>query len=285
MSATVNGVATHWFEEGDGDPLLLVHGSGPGIDGEITWRPILPALAARHRTIVVDAPGYGRSDMLDVPDTPANVAAHLVALLDHLGIDRLPVVGHSRGGRIACELALASPERVSRLVVVCAGSVAPGGHLTDDGGFTESAISLVRYGADGDPSLDKFKAAYRSMVVVPEHLPDDLLERAHAEFMATRYEEYVRRMVDFDPLAFYHRESAQAFAERLRGLAVPTSVVWGREDLTSAYQRAVPLLDLVPDLELHVLPRCGHFAQMDRPVALANLILDFVARDRAPLPG
>lgn len=285
MLSTLNGVATYWFEEGDGDPLLLVHGSGPGLDGELTWRPVMPALAERYRTIVVDAPGYGRSDMLKVPDTPANVAAHLVALLDELGIDRVPIVGHSRGGRIACELAFAAPERLTHLVVICAGSVAPGGHLDDDGGFTASALALVRYGADGDASLETFKAAYRSMVVAPEHIPDELLERAYDEFMATRYDEYLRRMVDFDPLAYYHQESTTAFEERLAGVRLPTSVIWGREDETSAYQRSVPLLDIVPDLELHVLPRCGHFAQMDRPVALANLILEFVGRAPEPVPA
>src|SRR5262249_31396928 len=101
----IEGVETWYCERGSGAPLLLIHGSAPGIDTATAWAPILDDLAAHRRTIIVDAPGYGRSQMLPVADTPRNVALHLVKLLDSLAIDELVVAGHSRGGRIATELA------------------------------------------------------------------------------------------------------------------------------------------------------------------------------------
>lgn len=275
----LNGVRTHYAELGDGPPLLLVHGSGPGIDAAMTWDPVLRPLIERFRTIVVDAPGYGRSDMLAVPDTPANVAAHLTALLDELGVDEFSAVGHSRGGRICAEMAVAVRERMSKLVIVCSGSVAPGGHLDDDGQFTGSALALVRYGADGDTSRETFRAAYRTMVVEPHHMSDELLDGVYDTFVEERLEEYVERMQRFDPLAYYHQQDAVAFRERLRTLPMPVSVIWGREDETSSYRRAVELLELIPDVELHVIPRCGHFAQWDRPAALSSLVLEFLLRD------
>jgi pimeloyl-ACP methyl ester carboxylesterase len=274
----IDGVATCFSERGSGAPLLLVHGSAPGIDGAMAWDPILDDLAAHRRAIVVDAPGYGRSEMLPVDDTPRNVALHLVKLLDALAIDELVVVGHSRGGRIATELAFAIGPRMTRLIVVCSGSVAPGGHVGDDGEWTPSALALVRFGADGDTSLETFKTAYRTTVARPSNIPDDILEDIYERFVATRLDEYLRRMVELDPLAFYHREDAAAFQSKLQTLPMPVSVVWGREDETSSYRRAVELLEIIPDIELHVLPRCGHFPQYDRPDALAALLIDFATR-------
>jgi pimeloyl-ACP methyl ester carboxylesterase len=278
----IDGVTTWYSERGSGAPLLLIHGSAPGIDAAMAWDPVLDDLAAHCRTIVVDAPGYGCSEMLPVADTPRNVALHLVKLLDSLPIDELVVAGHSRGGRIATELAFAIGPRMTRLIVVCSGSVAPGGHVTDDGEWTPSALALVRFGAHGDTSLETFKAAYRTTVARPQNIPDDVLEDVYERFMATRLDEYLRRMTVFDPLAFYHQEDAAAFQSSLGTLPMPVSVIWGREDETSSYRRAVELLDIIPDVELHVLPHCGHFPQYDRPAALAALLIDFVTRGDSP---
>jgi pimeloyl-ACP methyl ester carboxylesterase len=277
-AVAIDGLRTYYSERGSGEPLLLIHGSGPGIDGAMSWDPIVDGLAALRRVIVVDAPGYGESEMLPIADSPRNVAIHLRKLLDALEIGELAVVGHSRGGRIASELAFAIGRRMTRLIIVCSGSVAPGGHVTDEGDYTPSALALVRFGADGDTSLETFKAAYRTTVAEPANIPDDLLEDLYARFIETRLDEYLRRMVEFDPLAFYHEDDAAAFQENLRTLPMPVSVVWGREDATSSYRRAVELLDVIPDVELHVLPRCGHFPQYDRPAALSALIRGFLTR-------
>jgi pimeloyl-ACP methyl ester carboxylesterase len=274
----IDGVETWYGERGSGAPMLLIHGSAPGIDAAMAWDPILDELASQRRAIVVDAPGYGRSEMLPVADTPRNVALHLVKLLDALAIDELVVVGHSRGGRIAAELAFAIGPRTTRLIVVCSGSVAPGGHVDDNGEWTPSALALVRFGADGDTSLETFKAAYRTTVARPLNISDDVLEDVYERFMATRLDEYLRRVVELDPLALYHQEDAAAFQSSLSTLQMPVSVIWGREDETSSYRRAVELLDIIPDVELHVLPRCGHFPQYDRPAALAALLIDFATR-------
>jgi 4,5:9,10-diseco-3-hydroxy-5,9,17-trioxoandrosta-1(10),2-diene-4-oate hydrolase len=236
---------------------------------------VLPGLVSRFRTIVIDDPGYGQSEELPVADSPRNVALHIAKLLDVIGVESLTVVGHSKGGRIACELAFEIGARVRRLIVVCAGSVAPRGHLTDDGEWTESALALVSFGADGDLSLETFKEAYRTTVARPESMPDELLEALYDEFDAEQQERYIARIKAFDPLVFYHEGDAAAFQARLRGLEIPVSVIWGREDTTSSYHRAVDLLEVIPDVELHILPGCGHFPQRERPEVLAQLIADF----------
>src|SRR5262249_31623682 len=110
---------------------------------------------------------------------------------------------------------------------VCSGSVAPGGHVTDDGEWTPSAIALVRFGADGDTSLETFKAAYRTTVAQPLNIPDDVLDDVYERFMATRLDQDIPRVAESDPLAFYHQEDAAVFQSNLRTLTMPVSVIWG----------------------------------------------------------
>jgi pimeloyl-ACP methyl ester carboxylesterase len=106
----------HCTERGSGPPLLLVHGLM--VTGEM-FEPVIGRLAARHRVIVPDLRGHGRSRGLPPPYTAAQLAADLARLLDHLGVDATAVLGYSQGGAIAQQLALDHPERCDRLMLAC----------------------------------------------------------------------------------------------------------------------------------------------------------------------
>jgi pimeloyl-ACP methyl ester carboxylesterase len=279
----LDGVRTKYRDSGVGDAVLLIHGSSPGLDGEFAWGPVLPALTGRFRAIVPDAPGYGQSNMLAVADTPENVGRHLVRLLDEIGVDRVAVIGHSRGGRVAVEIAAAIPERVSRLAIVCSGSVAPQGHVSDDGRYTGPASAILAFGADGDASFESFCRIRRGSVFDARSMPDELLRPYYDRFIATRLDEWVERMKAFDPLAFYHSIDSESFLEKVRGLRMPTTVVCGREDRIGSWTKSLPLIDLIEDVEFHVLPRCGHFPQLERPAALGAILVDFLGRAAEPV--
>lgn len=276
----LNGVRTHFVDSGSGGPvLLLIHGSGPGIDGPMSWEPVLRDLNGRFRTVNVDSPGYGESEMLPgVRDTPENVSEHYLRLLDHLGIETVVAVGHSRGGRVAVELGANHPDRVSHLAIVCSGSAAPGGHTSADGQYTPSSVAIVGFGLDGDPTFEKFKGALLTSLYKKELWPDAMLRPHYERFMARRLEEWVRRMREFDPLHFYHVEDADRFEAKVKGLPMPVIVIAGREDETGPWNKSLPLVDMVNDVEFHVLPFCGHFPQYDQPAALSALLTDFLAR-------
>ena len=118
-------------ETGDGSPLVLLHGGM--LDIEQAWRPMIAALAQRHRVVALEFQGHGRTNDVDRPISPANLAGDVVALLDHLGLERAHVMGHSLGGGVALELAVAHPGRV-RSVVALSVTVRPDGmheELTD----------------------------------------------------------------------------------------------------------------------------------------------------------
>jgi len=115
-----SGLATsdllYLTERGSGSPLLLVHGLM--VTGEM-FEPVIEYFATRHRVIVPDLRGHGRSRGLAPPYTAAQLASDLSRLLDHLGVDSTAVLGYSHGGAIAQQLALDYPTRCNRLVLAC----------------------------------------------------------------------------------------------------------------------------------------------------------------------
>src|SRR3954471_10921801 len=105
----VQGIPTYVVDAGEGPPVLLIHGYGDTADG---WRRVVPGLLAGHRVIALDVPPFGRSGAVPSDDLIRFWRRHLPALLDRLGVEGATVVGHSLGGAIALELALARPDLV-----------------------------------------------------------------------------------------------------------------------------------------------------------------------------
>ncbi len=115
-SAQASSELLYFTERGSGPPLLLVHGLM--VTGEM-FEPVTEHFATRHRVIVPDLRGHGRSRGLPPPYTAAQLASDLARLLDHLSVDSSAVLGYSQGGAIAQQLALDHPKRCHRLVLAC----------------------------------------------------------------------------------------------------------------------------------------------------------------------
>jgi pimeloyl-ACP methyl ester carboxylesterase len=116
MTARASSELLYYTETGSGPPLLLVHGLM--VSGEM-FEPVIGHFAARHRVIVPDLRGHGRSRGLPPPYTAAQLASDLAHLLDHLGVKTTDVVGYSQGGAIAQQLVLDHPFQCSHLVLGC----------------------------------------------------------------------------------------------------------------------------------------------------------------------
>src|SRR4051794_18161389 len=129
--ADVNGLHMYYEVQGEGSPLVLLHGGMLSID--LNFADLIPELVGRHRVIGVELQGHGRTADIDREITPAALAGDVVALLDHLGIDRAHVLGHSMGAAVALQLAGAHPDRVRSIVPVSASVRPEGMHgdLTD----------------------------------------------------------------------------------------------------------------------------------------------------------
>lgn len=263
------GIATNLHVAGDGDPVLLIHGSGPGVSAWANWRLTIPVLAEQFRVIAPDIVGFGFTERpegvrYDLPTW----TAHAVGVLDALGIERAHVVGNSFGGSLALSLAIHHPERVDRLVLMGAVGVphriTPG--LDAVWGYEPSVEAM-------EGLLDLF--AYDRSLIGPD-------------LARLRFEASTRPGVQEAYAAMFPAPRQAALdalthgAAELAAIAAPTLVVHGRDDRVIPLQNAYDLLQAIDDSQLHVFGRCGHWTQIEHAAAFTDLVIDFLARDRLP---
>src|ERR1700724_1876980 len=149
-------------EQRPGTPVVMLHGGGPGASGMSNFGRNLPVFAESFRTLVVDQPGFGKSDKPPVEGNYFTFAAQALAgLLDELGIDRVHLVGNSLGGGTAVRFALRYPERAGRLVLMGPGGLSLNVFAPDP---TEGVKRLMEFSAPPGPSREKLAAFLRTLV-------------------------------------------------------------------------------------------------------------------------
>jgi pimeloyl-ACP methyl ester carboxylesterase len=264
----------HFHDFGDGPPLVLLHGSGPGVSGWTNFADNLATFGPRFRCLVVDMPGYGGSyipDELDRP-YPALAAPAVIELLDELGVGQAHFLGNSMGAGVVAQLALLAPERVDRLVLMGPGGI---GLSVLAPSPSEGIKRLMDF--NDNPNRDTLKAWLETMVFDQATLTDELLERRWEQSQRPGAIEWSRRTYD----ALYRRKPASPptplWAQSGR-ITAPTLITWGRDDRVMPLDNAIVPTRLIPDVELHVFARCGHWAMIERKADFERVVLEFLTR-------
>ncbi len=259
------GIQTSYLEAGSGDPVLMLHGSGPGVSATANWQHNIGPLAEKFHVLAPDIVGFGATERpTDVVYSLRAWTDHVWAFLDALGIEKTAIVGNSLGGRIALQMATDRPERISRMVLM--GS--PGVGMTP----TEGLAALRAY----EPSHDAMRALLRNYFAVdPTLITDELVAiRYEASVADGAYEAY--RAMFFDPR---HTGSELGITEdEVRAITTPALLVHGREDKVVPMQVSVTMLGLLPNADLHVFSHCGHWTQIERADEFSALVSDFLRR-------
>jgi 2-hydroxymuconate-semialdehyde hydrolase/2-hydroxy-6-oxo-octa-2,4-dienoate hydrolase len=259
------GVKTSYLEVGSGEPVLMLHGSGPGVSALANWQHTIPTLAQRFRVLAPDLVGFGATERPDdVVYSLRTWTDHVWAFLDAHGIEKTAVVGNSLGGRIALQMATDSPERITKMVLMGV----PGAGMTPSAGLA----ALRAY----EPSHDAMRDLLRNYFTVnPAMITDELVAiRYEASIADGAYEAY--RAMFFDPR---HAGSELGITEsEVRAITTPTLLVHGREDKVVPVQVSVTMLGLLPNADLHVFSACGHWTQIERAGEFAALVSDYLAR-------
>ncbi|MFN8033320.1 MAG: alpha/beta fold hydrolase [Mycobacterium sp.] len=259
---------------GDGPPVVMLHGGGPGASGVSNYSRNIDALARSYRVIVPDMPGYGRSTKhVDHSDPFGYLADMIRGLLDELGIQTAHLIGNSYGGAAALRLALDTPHRAGRLVLM-----GPGGIGTTRGLPTDGLKSLLSYYAGDGPSRDKLATFIRTYLVYDgAAVPDDLID--------LRYQASIDPEVVANPplrrpsglRTLWRMDLTRD--RRLRTLRNPTLVLWGRDDKVNRPSGGPLLLDLMPNSELVMTSHTGHWMQWERAELFNQLVSDFLSPD------
>lgn len=262
----------HYHEAGDGPPLVLIHGSGPGVSAWANYADNLDTFAATHRCLALDLPGFGKSYEPDNPVLHGPDA--VVAFLDGLDLEKVSMIGNSLGGGIAARVAAAHPDRVERLVTLGGVGVPFFSALPSEG-----ITRLVEFVEE--PTRDRLVAWMRSMVYESALLTDEFVEGRWQAAREPDALERIRRIYNRDMLAVLRQmmlDNTAALA-LLRQIQAPTLVTWGRDDRVTPLDGAIAALRLIPRGELHVFPDCGHWAMIERRVEWESVVSGFLRRD------
>lgn len=255
----VQGRPVNIVDIGAGPAVVFLHGLAGCWQN---WLENILPLAADHRVIAIDFPGFGESPMPARAISVSGYARIVVELLDALGVERATIVGNSMGGFVGCELAIRFPRRVERLVLV-AGAGLSLRHMRHERkrGTRARIENLLFFGlgrlarrTDLVVRSRRLRRALLLLVVAhPERLPAPLVaEQAHGAGKPG-FDDALEAM------------TAYPIRDRLGEISCPTLIVWGEED------RLVPVRDasefewLIPDARKVVYPDTGHMVMLERP--------------------
>ncbi len=255
---TADGIRVHLHEAGSGPLLLLIHGGAPGADGWGNFGQNLAAFASRFRAVVVDLPGYGKSESTEFEGGRyAFFARIFAALIRELGESSAHVVGLATGGAVAVAMALDHASVVDDLVLVSsAGGLPLFTPMPSEG----QKVIRSYYGGDG-PSREKMRAYLEMMLYNEDLVTDDLVE---ARYQAS---------ICVEPQGL---GSPEQLWTRLHEIAAPALVLWGRENRVQGYDNALFLLQRIPDVEVHLFGKTGLWVPFERASRFQSLVTDFL---------
>lgn len=264
----------------DAPPLILLHGSGPGVTGWRNYRGNLGFFAQTHHCYVLEFPGFGVSD--PVEGHPVLTAgSSVIRFMDALDITSAPMIGNSMGGVVGVNLAIKKPDRVSKLVTI--GGVGPnlyspspseGLRLLQE--FTDSVDD------DANARKDKLIRWLNSMVFDRSLVTEELIEERWAAAINPDAQKTAAMM--YGSAAFEIQQQFMASSDTppywsmMHKVTCPTLLTWGRDDRVSPPDMSTVPMRLIPDAELHIFPKCGHWVMIEAKEAFESTVAAFLAR-------
>jgi 2-hydroxymuconate-semialdehyde hydrolase len=256
-------ILTNYHDLGSGSPVLMLHGSGPGVSAWANWRLALQSLQGDFRLLAPDLAGFGYTQSpAGMVHTRQSWLDQIVRFMDAVGVEKVSVVGNSFGGSMALALAIAHPQRVDKIVLM--GSVGVPFELTPGldavWGYT--------------PSFENMQAIMKIFAYDQSLIGDALVQMRYEasvrpgiqESYASMFPAPRQRWVD----AMAHPESD------IRAIAHPTLLVHGRDDKVIPLSTSMTMLNWIENSQLHIFGRCGHWTQIEHAEAFSQLLRNFL---------
>jgi pimeloyl-ACP methyl ester carboxylesterase len=260
--ADANGIKTNYLEAGKGDPVVLIHGSGPGVTSYANWRLVLPALAENFRVLAPDMVGFGFSER------PTNIeygvqtwADQVVGLMDTLELPKAHLVGNSFGGAIALRIATQHPDRVGKLVLM--------GSMGVPFPITEGLERVWGY----QPSFENMRKVLDVFAYSRELVNDELAEVRYRGSIQPGFQESFAAMFPAPRQRWV--EAMCTPEDDIRRLPHRTLIVHGREDQVIPVQTSLRLMELIDNADLSVFSHCGHWSMIERTADFNRSVSEF----------
>ncbi|MFB9948540.1 alpha/beta fold hydrolase [Rhizobium puerariae] len=247
---TITGCNVRFMRGGKGAPLLFLHGSG----GAGRWLPFMEKLSESHEVIVPEHPGFGASDSPEWLDGMSDLAFFYLDVLDHLGLDRVNLVGGSIGGWLAAEIAIRDCARLASLTMA---------------GPAGLRVKGLR---KGDVFMWNAEETARNLFHDQAYAEQMLAARPSAEELET----VLRNRLTTAKLAWEPRFHNPDLHKWLHRIIVPTLILWGDRDKVVPAGYGVAYEDLIPDARLEIIRDCGHLPQIEKVDRFVELVGGFI---------
>lgn len=255
---------TNYHDWGSGNPVLLIHGSGPGVSSWANWGRVLPRLSQSRRTLAIDMAGFGFTDrpagMVYNMDTWMQQA---VDFLDAMQLEQVDLVGNSFGGALALALTICHPQRIRRLVLMGAMGVR----------FPITRGLDLAWGYT--PSLENMRALLDTFAFDRTIVNDDLAQLRYQASIRPGFQESFSSMFPA-PRQRWVDEMAR-YQDRISSITEPTLIIHGREDQVIPVETSLKIFSLVPNCQLHIFGRCGHWTQIEHTNRFVQQVDSFLA--------
>ena len=261
----------HYNDVGTGDKtVVMLHGSGPGASGWANFnRNIEPLVDAGYRVILLDCPGWSKSDTIISTGSRSDLNARcLKAVLDQLNIAKVHIIGNSMGAHSAVGFALANPLMVDKLVLMGGGTGGPSQFVP----MPTEGIKLIGV-LYRDPTVENLKRMMNVFVYDASSLTEELYKQRLDNILARRdhLENFVKSL-QVNPKQF------SDYGHRLSEIKSKTLVVWGRDDRFVPLDVGLRVIWGIPNAEMHIFNQCGHWAQWEHADTFNVMVKEFLGR-------
>lgn len=264
-SIQTGGFATNYHDVGQGYPVVLLHGSGPGVTAWANWNKLFPLLQEDFRVIAPDMVGFGFTQCPENPVFNMNVwVQQTIDLFDALKIEKANLVGNSFGGALAMSMAIKYPERINKLVLM--GSMGVSFPLT--------------YGLDRvwgyTPSPANMEELLELFTYDHSFATKELIQTRYQASMQPGFQESFSAM--FPAPRQNGVEGMAGNQHYIRNIPHDTLIIHGREDRVIPLENSYQLLQLIDNAQLHIFGKCGHWTQIEHTEEFAQLVSQFFKR-------
>lgn len=263
------GVKTHYVTAGQGEPLIMIHGGGPGASGATGWANTIPELAKHFKVYAIDLIGNGDSDIPMMEYSLQTQVEHVAGFIDTLRLSNVRIMGNSQGAYIAIKYVLDNPGRVKSAGLISTGNLASACGIEKAKGSTD----LPRF--DGTKEL--LRTFLHVIVNDPKKITEELLDARFKLASRPGHREMLQSIQRFRKLSLENPSVHQSWfvRDRLKELKVPFNLIWGEVDRSAPLDpQGIGLKELLPHIPFHVVKASGHQVQNDQPAVCNKHLLD-----------
>ena len=258
----VKGINTHYHEDGQGEALLLIHGSGPGVSAWANWRLVFPILSQQYHLYAPDVVGFGYSDRPEGIEYGIDVwAEHMINFLEAVNEKKVSIIGNSFGGAIALHVAKRRPDLINKLILM--------GSMGIDHPIAYGLNAVWGY----QPSMENMKNLIKIFAYDQSMAENgDLVEMRYKSSIQEGFQESFSSM--FPEPRQRHVGSMALSIDELSEIQFPVLLIHGREDqVIPLEETSFKLAKAIPNAELHVFPQCGHWVQIEKTKEFTSRIV------------